>query len=225
MLGLWSYGDGPSLVLLFRADTVELHRTAPASGGGKLDLDHLIAAVVDGRRPTHTALPLGANGLLVIPIDEEPSSIQAVLRVGLPRDLATRRTNHFNAVLLLTTHQDGGRDLSRIEQMFTRSQLSALEIRMDALRYGLIGRGGGGRLYMREQMRGIFLARFGQMPFVAGPPRLALFARAGFGILWRINELFARRKIVMAAPTELALDPDVVLKPDAAQDLDGRDLL
>src|SRR5258708_1174957 len=101
MLGLWSDGDGPSLVLLFRADTVELDRTAPANGGGKLDLDDLIAAVVEGRRPTHTALPLGANGLLVVPIDEELAGIQALLRVGLPLDLATRRTNHFNAVLRL----------------------------------------------------------------------------------------------------------------------------
>ena len=36
--------------------------------------------------------------------------------------------------------------------------------------------------------------------------------------------LFAWGKLLIAAPAELALDPDVVLQPDAAQDLDCRDL-
>jgi hypothetical protein len=96
---------------------------------------------------------------------------------------------------------------------------------MDGLRYGLIGRCGSGCGHLGDQVRRIFLACFGHMHFVAGPPRLALFARAGFWIIGRINELFARRKIVIAAPMELTLDPDLVLEPDAAQDLDCRDLL
>jgi hypothetical protein len=56
MLGLRSYRDGSPLVLLFRADTVDLARTATTIGGGELDLDHLIGSVVDGRSPTDTAL-------------------------------------------------------------------------------------------------------------------------------------------------------------------------
>ena len=56
MLGLRSDGEGPPLVLLFRADTVDLARTATTIGGGELDLDHLIGSVVDGRSPTDTAL-------------------------------------------------------------------------------------------------------------------------------------------------------------------------
>ena len=59
---------------------------------------------------------------------------------------------------------------------------------------------------------------------VTRPPRLALFALACFWIVGRVDELFARRKILSASPAELPLDPDVVLEPDTAQELDCRDL-
>ena len=72
-------------------------------------------------------------------------------------------------------------------------------------------------------MRALFLTGFSHMHFVAGPPRLPLFAVACFWIIWRVDELFARRKLVTASPVELPLDPDVVLDPNAAQDLDRRD--
>ena len=101
MLGLRSDGDGPPLVLLFRADTVDLDRTATTISGGELDLDHLIGAVVDGRSPTDTALSFRANCLLVFPIDDEPSSINALLGIGLPLHIATGRTNHFDPILRL----------------------------------------------------------------------------------------------------------------------------
>jgi hypothetical protein len=44
-----------------------------------------------------------------------------------------------------------------------------------------------------------------------------------FLIIGRVEELVARRKLVIASPVELPLDPDVVLDPNAAQDLDRRD--
>ena len=69
---------------------------------------------------------------------------------------------------------------------------------------------------MGNQVRGVFLARLSEVDFVAGPPRLALFAVARFWIIGRVDELFAWRKILIAAPVELPLDPDVVLDPDAA---------
>jgi hypothetical protein len=56
MLGLRSDRDGPPLVLLCRADTVDLARTATAIFCGELDLDHLIGSVVAGRSPTDTAV-------------------------------------------------------------------------------------------------------------------------------------------------------------------------
>jgi hypothetical protein len=113
MLGLGADGDGTPLVLLRRADTVDLDRAAAAIGGGELDLDHLIDAVVDGGSPTNTVLSLGADGLLLLPINEELAGIDALLRVRLPLDVAASRTDYVNSVLLLTAEQNGGRDIAR----------------------------------------------------------------------------------------------------------------
>ena len=113
MLGLWSDRDGAPFVLLCRTDTVDLTRTAAAISGGELDLDHLIGSVVDGRSPTDTALPFGADRLLVVPIDDELAGINSLLRVGLPLHIDPSRTNDFNPVVLLTADQNGGRDIAR----------------------------------------------------------------------------------------------------------------
>src|SRR6266567_8202914 len=176
MLGLGSDRDGSAFVLLFRADTVDLARTATASGGGELDLDHFIGSVVDGRSPTDTTLSFGADCLLAFPVDEELAGINALLRVGLPLHIATSRTNDFNPVPLLTADQNGCRDIARIEQVLTRGELSLPKIRMDRLRHRLIGRRSSGRGHMGDQVRALFLTGFGEMHFIAGPPRLALFA-------------------------------------------------
>src|SRR5690348_16499864 len=92
VLGLRSDGDGTPFVLLCRADTVDLARAAPAISGGELDLDHLSSSVVDGWRPTDAVLSFGTDGLLPLPINEELAGVNTLLGVGLPLDIATRRT-------------------------------------------------------------------------------------------------------------------------------------
>ena len=176
MLGLRSDRDGPPLVRLCRADTVDLARTATAIFGGELDLDHLIGSVVDGRSPTDTAVSFGADRLLAFPIDEELAGIDALLGVGLPLHIATSRTDHFNPVLLPTTDQNGGRDRACIKQVLTRGEGSPRKLGMDRFCHRLISRRGSGRGHMGDQVRGIFLTGFGYMHFVARLPRLALFA-------------------------------------------------
>src|SRR5947209_489048 len=61
-------------------------------------------------------------------------------------------------------------------QVVTRGELSLPKIRMDRLRHRLIGRRSSGRGHMGDQVRALFLTGFGEMHFIAGPPRLALFA-------------------------------------------------
>ena len=176
MLGLRSDGDGAPFVLLYRANTVDLARTAPAISGGELDLDHLIGSVVNGRSPADTVLPFGADRLLALPVDGELAGINALLRVGLPLHIDPSWTDDFNPVLLLATDQNRSRDIAGIEQVLTRGELCLLKIGMDRLRQRLIGCRSCGGSHMRDQMGGVFLARLGDMHFIAGPPRLALFA-------------------------------------------------
>lgn len=112
MLSLWSDSDGTPFVLIFRADTVDLARTATAIGGGELNLDDLIFPVIDGRSPTDTVLSCGADRLLVCPIDEELAGINALCCVCLSLDITTRRTNDFDPILLLATDQNGSSDVA-----------------------------------------------------------------------------------------------------------------
>src|SRR5262245_24743224 len=108
--------------------------------------------------------------------------------------------------------------------MLAWGEVCLLKIGMDHFGHGLIGGGSNGGSHMRDEMRGVFLTRLGDMHFVARPPRLALFAIACFWIIGRVDELLAWRQFLIAAPAELALDPDVVLDPDAQQDRDCWDL-
>src|SRR5215470_14833518 len=61
MLGLGSDGEGAPLVLLHRANTVDLDRAVATLGGGELDFDDLILPVVDSRSPTDTVLSDGGQ--------------------------------------------------------------------------------------------------------------------------------------------------------------------
>ena len=83
MLGLRPDGDGPPLVLLLRADTVDLARTVAAICCGEFDLDDLIGPVVDSGSPIDTLLSFRTDCLLMFPIDEELAGINALLRCSL----------------------------------------------------------------------------------------------------------------------------------------------
>jgi hypothetical protein len=54
---------------------------------------------------------------------------------------------------------------------------------------------------MRDEMRCIFLTGFGEMHFVARPPRLALFAITGILIIRGVDESFA------GSPRSLSVEP------------------
>jgi len=88
--------------------------------------------------------------------------------------------------------------------VLTRSEARLLKLCMNGLCHRLIGRRGSRRGHMGDEVGILFLTGFGDMHFVAGPPRLALFAIAGFLVIGRVDELFARRQILIAAKVEAA---------------------
>ncbi len=94
MLGLWSHRDGSPLVLLFRAGTAGQQRTAAAISGRELDLDDLVLAMVESRRPAHTRMPLGTSRRLLVPIKAKLTDIDAVIGVGLPFHIRMPGSNH-----------------------------------------------------------------------------------------------------------------------------------
>jgi hypothetical protein len=137
---------------------VDQQRTDAAHFARELDLDDLVLPVINGRSPTDTVLPLRADRLLVVPIDEELAGVNTLIGIGLPLHIGTRRTNDFNPVLLLTADQNGCRDIACIEQVLPWGELRLLKLSMDRLGHGLIGRRGSGCGHMGDQVRGVFLA-------------------------------------------------------------------
>lgn len=145
MLALGSDCNRPPLVLLCRADAVNLERTVTTSSAGELDLDHCIFSVVDRRRPTDTRFSLRAGRLLAFPIDEKLTDIDPLLSIGLPLHICPNWAKDINPILLLTARQDGCSNVARIEQVLTRSKLCLPKVSMDCLCYDLIcGSSGGG---------------------------------------------------------------------------------
>ena len=112
MLGLRSYRDGSSFVLLFRAGTAGQQRTTAAIFCVELDFDDFVLPVIDSRRPADTRMPLGTNRLLLVPLNAKLTDIDPLIGVGLPLHIETPRANHFYSLLALTVDQNGSRDIA-----------------------------------------------------------------------------------------------------------------
>jgi hypothetical protein len=184
MLSLWSNGDGAPFVLLCRADTVDLARTATANGCGEFHLDHLVLPVVNSWSPTGALLSFGADRELSFPINNELTGIDALLRVGLPR--AHRRAQDQGRAIpyCWRLDQNGSGNRAGIEEMLRWGKVCLLEISMHCLGDDLIGSSSGGGSHMENEMRGIFLNRVSvRCTDVSRPPRFALFAIAGLLII------------------------------------------
>lgn len=77
---------------------------------------------------------------------------------------------------------------------------------------------------MGNEVRTVFFTGFGQMDLLSHPAGRALFAVMRLDIVGRANIPGGRRNGLGRAPADLALDPGVVLHPDLAQNVDGRNL-
>src|SRR5712691_6648939 len=207
-----------------RGGTGSQTRTDGAIFGGELDLDDLVFSVVDGGSPTAAGMPFRTGGRVVLPVNAKLTYIDAVIGVGLPFHIRTPRSNHFNTILLLTRDQDWCGDISRVEQVLAWGECRFLKICVDRFGHHLISRRSRGRCDMGDEMGMILITGFGQMDFVPGPPCLALFAVACFLIVGRIDEESRWSNIVIASPTDVTIHPAVILDPNAAQNLDSRDL-
>src|SRR5205814_5046988 len=119
---------------------------------GELDLDDLRVAIVDGWSPTDTRMPLGAGGLLCLPIDIKVARRKAFFRLSLPFDIGTCGTNQIDAIILLTAVQQLGINIARIDDMLLGQQFSLLEPFVDGGGSGIVGDRGGGRLNMGNQV-------------------------------------------------------------------------
>jgi len=101
MLGLWTHGQQAPRCTRGGMGTGSYTRTVLTVFGREADLDPLVFPMVNGWRPTATRMSLGTGRLLLIPITTKSTAINALVSVGLPLDISTSRTNHFDPVLRL----------------------------------------------------------------------------------------------------------------------------
>jgi hypothetical protein len=79
-----------------------------------------MASIVPTVRPYLAHLPALAGYVLVIPINRKTGDIKALPRLCLPRRIHLNRSNHPDAMSVLTLAQDLGGDVAPIQQMFRR---------------------------------------------------------------------------------------------------------
>ena len=143
--------------------------------GGEFDFDDLVGSVADSRSPTTARVSRWAGGLLAFPIDEKVISIEALLLTGLPLMVPAGWTHQVDLVVLLTVNQQFGIHITGIHNMLIWQEVFVLEAFMNHGGSGIIGNRSGGGFDMRDQMRTVFFAGFGQMDFIANPGGTALF--------------------------------------------------
>jgi hypothetical protein len=81
---------------------------------------------------------------------------------------------------LLAGDENGSGNISRIEQVLAWGQFGFLKILLDGFGHHLIGGRSRGRGHMRDEMGTILITGLRDMQDVTRPPRLALFAVAGW---------------------------------------------
>ena len=109
-----------------------------------------------------------------------------------------------------------------IESLLTLYEAGACLLNPFGHRFIGFGSRGGGN--MRNEVGKRFLAGFGEMDLIAGPPSTALLAPMSFRIVWRGDEESCRRKISDLSPAELSIFNQGVLDPNPTQNLNSRNL-
>jgi hypothetical protein len=83
--------DGAALVALARPDTLAAARAGLAILERELGLAHGGVAVVERRGPADTGMPFEADRPLLLPVDREALSVEALPCARLPLDIRARR--------------------------------------------------------------------------------------------------------------------------------------
>jgi hypothetical protein len=101
----------------FRAGALDSMRTGLTGLHGKLDLHHLVGAVIDGGAPASARRPARAGGPLRRPIDREIARVKPLGGSRWPFAIGPHRTEELYAVLALTGDQQFCIERARLDDM------------------------------------------------------------------------------------------------------------
>jgi hypothetical protein len=160
-------GDGATLTRRLRTQCAA--RAALTVLRREFDLDDLVFAIVDGRRPTATDAAFRSGRLFGLPIDLKLSRVKSGLLLGLPFVISTCGTHQINFVILLAPMQQLGIDIAGIDNVLIGQKLLLFEPFMDSGCPRVVGDGSRSRFHMRNQVRAVFLTGFSEMNLEAHP--------------------------------------------------------
>jgi hypothetical protein len=132
--------------------------------------------------PDDAPLPWGADGVFGVPIDHALGGREAVPGLPWPAAIGHWGTTKVYPVIHTTRPEMVGGDRAHLDELFPWGELAGGLLGLHGGQHGQIGgRGQGGR-HLGDQVRRLVVTGCGDRSLVAGPCRLTLCARAGFGV-------------------------------------------
>src|SRR5438034_4640654 len=141
MLRLWSDGQCSSQVFVCGMHAIGETRTRAAISDGKLDFDQVRMVLSAERGPTAAGFALRASCLLVLPIKEKLTRINAGCALGLPLGVNGHGANHKGPKALLTLNQDPSAHIACINEMLSWWQIGLGQLLLNDFRHRLISSG------------------------------------------------------------------------------------
>ncbi len=118
--------------------TTRSRRTQLAVCCRELDLDHLVLPVVNSWCPTDAGVPFRTRCLLLLPVDEKVTGIEALFLSGRPSVIRSRWTDQVNVIVTLTLYQELGVDITGINQVLGGPEFFAFKLGMNRGGHGII---------------------------------------------------------------------------------------
>src|SRR5215472_4929425 len=118
--------------------TTRSRRTQLAVLCRELDLDHLVLPVVNSRCPPDAGVPFWTRCLLLLPVDEKVTGIEALFLTGRPSVIRSRWTDQVNVIVTLALDQELGVDITSIHQMLLGQECFAFKLGMNRGGHGVV---------------------------------------------------------------------------------------
>lgn len=129
--------------------------------------------------------------------------------------------NEVNIVVVTALQDTFRADIACVNEVVFRSQLLVRELRLDRLQRVVILLGRWCGFDLRNEMRQVVVATFGEMHFVADPVKIAFTTIAYFDVVGRTMPFADWQHLLGRQALRVTIDPTLVLRPGLLQDMNG----
>jgi hypothetical protein len=175
--------DGQLAGSLFRRCARCVDRTRTTGRPIKSDVHDGITGNIPPRSPLDTGLPPGAAGLLRLPIQDKGLQVIALACHALTAIGPKGRADPIDVMRGLGGTQERGIDITAVEQMRARQEITIGQVLLDGRSHDAIGRGRRCRQHLGDELWVVIITGVGQVNPLADPGDTALSTIPGFWIV------------------------------------------